>query len=160
MALLDLLLYIISVPDIAHMHARIWGFLLLALFLGVLCNQQFYRTLLGNLNQHYPFILLSGILAVAGGIVSSVFHNEWDTYWMTLITILGWISLIYGGVAIIYPQAIAKGAELVANTGRLFLTTLSILGILVGAYLAFISFEHTNTGFNEPLPEEISYLTP
>lgn len=160
MALLDLLLYIISVPSIAHLHARIWGFLLLALSLGMLCNQQFYRMLLGNLNQHYPFILLSGILAVAGGIISSVFHNEWDTYWMTLITILGWISCAYGSLAIIYPQAIGKAAKLAANTARFVLTTLSILGILVGAYLATISFEHTNTGFAEPHPEEISSLTP
>lgn len=142
------------------MHARIWGFLLVALFLGVLCNQQFYRTLLSNLNQHYPFILLSGILAVAGGIVSSVFHNEWDTYWMTLITILGWLSIAYGSVAIIYPQAIAKGAELVAKTGRFFLTCVSVVCILLGAYLAYISFEHTNTGFAEPHPEEISYVNP
>lgn len=79
---------------------------------------------------------------------------------MTLITILGWISCAYGSLAIIYPQAIGKAAKLAANTARFVLTTLSILGILVGAYLATISFEHTNTGFAEPHPEEISSLTP
>ncbi len=47
---------------------------------------------------------LGGVLALFFGLFILIFHNTWDASWTTIITIIGWLSVIKGALLIACPN--------------------------------------------------------
>ena len=47
---------------------------------------------------------MGGVLALFFGLFILMFHNKWDASWTTIITIIGWLSVIKGALLIACPK--------------------------------------------------------
>ncbi len=155
---LEIVLHLLGFPDVTHLLARIWGIVCIAFFTGILCNRNKFVYFLAEADSQYLAIVLSGILALVGGIVSIIFHSAWSANLLILITLLGWISFFYGIFAIIFPQAICWMAKKIARLDSCILTCISLVFICGGALLFYKGLEDTKKHPYKPLPVEISDL--
>jgi len=53
-----------------------------------------------------PLVLISGILAMVGGLAMVNTHNVWVMDWPVIITLFGWALAVGGAVRIIAPRAV------------------------------------------------------
>ena len=54
--------------------------------------------------QIVPLVYLSGVLFFIAGLSIVRKHNIWVWGWQTLITIIGWLGLVLGGLRMFLPQ--------------------------------------------------------
>jgi len=73
-----------------------------------------------------PLILLSGILAMIGGLSVIAFHNIWVADWRSLITLFGWIAAIEGAWLILAPGPLIRFSRFLLEK----FSTLVVLGFI------------------------------
>ena len=125
--------------------ARLMGPLLLVLGLGLLIGLfgdggAKYMTMLGFFWADIPLIIVFGMLTLVAGLAIVNVHNLWVTDWRVIITVLGWLAIIRGVVAILFPMKIHEIGEtaMATPTGP---TTGAIISLVLGAILAWMGYE-------------------
>lgn len=159
MAILDLFLHILGYPDTSHILARIWGILLIAVSVGLLLNQQLYRSILLTLHSQYLALLLAGGLGLATGTLSIIFHNVWAADWQGIITLFGWISFSFGACCIVCSNIVIAVAKKAAHATTLVFAALALPIFLLGVYLTYTGLQDTFVEAAQPIPVEISSIT-
>ncbi|MBS0636757.1 MAG: hypothetical protein JSS12_04555 [Verrucomicrobia bacterium] len=152
MALIDLFLHLLGYPDIPHLLARVWGILLMALSLGLFINKKCYLAMLRSVDKQ--LILFVGLLALATGVLTIIFHNVWQHSWVVVITLFGWGSFIFGLVMTIVPQLVCSAL----NKTAYLLWVVSPLCIVLSGLLIYKGFEDRRAPAVPPIPPEISSL--
>ena len=85
--------------------------------------------------------LFGGVLGIIFGILIITHHNSWQNNWSTLITIVGWISLTKGIIALIFPQYLHSIGDIFMqpkNQKKLLLPILIIAGLCFGYFGFFL----------------------
>jgi hypothetical protein len=120
----------------AQFIARLVGPLLATIGIGLMVNPGVYRKLFEQFLAAYPFIYLSGIVLLVGGLTILNVHNVWTRDWRCLITLLGWLATIAGAFRIMAPQFFAYvGTGIFAHNG--FPLGASIVLLALGGFLSF-----------------------
>jgi len=84
-------------------------------------------------------LLLSALIAIAGGVAQILAHNIWVSFPEILISLFGWILLVKGGVLAIFPKLAGK-------VGRRFLKipaaiiTAGVVTLILGIYITWFGF--------------------
>lgn len=125
--------------------ARLMGPLLLILGLGILIGllgdgAAEYMNMLRNFMADIPLIIVFGMLTLVAGLAIVNAHNLWVTNWRVIITVLGWLAIIRGIVAILFPVRIHEIGETVmaTPTGP---TTGAIIILVLGGILCWMGYE-------------------
>ena len=84
--------------------ARLMGPVLAAIGIGMLANGAVYRRMAEQFFAAYPFVYLSGILALLAGLAILNSYHQWTPDWRSLITAVGWLITGVGTFRIIAPQ--------------------------------------------------------
>lgn len=67
-----------------------------------------------------PLILITGVLAMIGGIAIVSSHDLWVADWRVVITLLGWALLIGGAIRVMLPVLVERvGNAMMAQSGLL-----------------------------------------
>lgn len=116
---------------------QIMGLVMVAIGVGMNLNMDFYRRILTHYSEEPTAIYLNGIIATALGFLLVRNYNTLEG-WTTLLTIIGWLTLLKGLTILIMPKThVAVVAYLKNNTTYLRSASVAILvlGIvmLVGA---------------------------
>jgi vacuolar-type H+-ATPase subunit I/STV1 len=125
--------------------ARLMGPLLLVLGVGMLIGllgdgEAEYMTMLRGFMADIPLIIVFGMLTLVAGLAIVNAHNLWVTDWRVIITVLGWLAIIRGVVAILFPVKVHEIGEtaMATPTGP---TTGAIIILVLGAILVWMGYE-------------------
>jgi hypothetical protein len=116
--------------------ARLAGPALAVIGIGLLTNQDAYREMAAQFVGAYPYIYISGILMLLGGLTILNAHNAWTGDWRTLITLIGWIMAVIGTFRLIAPPFVGfVGAGLFGMQG--FFIGAGAIFLALGGFLTF-----------------------
>ncbi len=122
--------------QVSQTVARLIGPVFCAIGIGMLANQMIFRTMAGEFIGAYPFIYISGILALTAGLAILNVHNAWTNDWRSVITALGWLLTFGGFFRIIAPQLVAfLGEGVLAH--EWFLYGAGIVLLALGGFITF-----------------------
>lgn len=118
--------------------------LFLAKVLGLYCviagvflfvKPDFWRSVIADFQRIPALVALSGSLSLILGLLIVVSHNFWEWSWVVVITILGWITLIRGLLALFLPEKIQAFANSIKESHTL--NYFGIVSIVVGIFLLY-----------------------
>ena len=125
--------------------ARLMGPLLLVLGVGMLIGllgdgEAEYMTMLRGFMADIPLIIVFGMLTLVAGLAIVNAHNLWVPDWRVIITVLGWLAIIRGVVAILFPVKVHELGEtaMATSTGP---TTGAIITLVLGGILSWMGYE-------------------
>jgi hypothetical protein len=125
--------------------ARLMGPLLLVLGVGMLIGllghgEAEYMTMLRGFMADIPLIIVFGMLTLVAGLAIVNAHNLWVPDWRVIITVLGWLAIVRGVVAILFPIKVHEMGETVmaSPTGP---TTGAIITLVLGGILTWMGYE-------------------
>ena len=80
--------------------------------------------------------IISGTFALIVGLLIVLTHNNWDTYWQSLISTFGWISLMKGILLLWSPELIDDVVETFERPAVMHVASLTMytLAIILLAY--------------------------
>ena len=122
--------------DTSHWLARLIGPPMAFIGVGMLANGAVYREMAGQFLAAYPFIYLTGLLAVVSGLTILNVHNRWTGDWRSVITTVGWLLVAIGTYRLVAPQlAVFLAGSIVANPN--FFTGAGIVLLALGGFITF-----------------------
>lgn len=119
--------------------ARLIGPVFVLVGIGVLINHKHYATMISRFMESPDLYYMSGTLAFVAGIAVVLHHNLWVADWRVVITLLGWISVLKGGVRVVFPT-VGSGIAKAFAESRALLATSAVIILIVGAWLSFEGF--------------------
>jgi hypothetical protein len=122
--------------DTSHRLARLIGPPLAMIGIGMLANRAIYREMAAQFLAAYPFVYLTGLLAVLAGLTILNAHPHWTRDWRSVITAIGWLLTIVGTYRLIAPQlAVFVGGSIVENPS--FFTGAGIVLVGLGGFITY-----------------------
>ena len=131
---------IIEVLSMDHSKfiAGLAGPVALALGVSILVNRDLFPAILEQIQNNFPLIIVTGVLALVAGLAIVRTHAVWSG-WPIVITIFGWLLVIGGLLRIVMPRQMAELATLLApNPG--FVTIPAVVLCLAGALLSYKAY--------------------
>ena len=119
--------------------AQVVGLIMSIVSVGVLINTTTYRQIIEEFTKNHALCYLGGMLALFFGLFILMFHNAWETNWTTIITIIGWLSVIKGALLIVYPNIYAQLTNWMRRSGK-FISYIGVLYLLLGLFLTVKGF--------------------
>jgi len=113
--------------DISIFFARFYG----SLFI-ILGSQSVFVDLLGRtikMTKEHAITVATGYITFLLGLVTVILHNVWVADWRVVITILGWSTLIKGGMKIGFPEHVHKQAQMFKAKQKLGGFILFLMGV-------------------------------
>ena len=123
--------------ETSRLIARLLGPVLATVGIGMLTNQAVYREMAEQFLASFPFIYITGVLALVSGLAILNTHNAWTRDWRSTITALGWVLCVVGVYHIIGPQFVNFiGTGVLRQHPGFFLGAGSVL-LGLGGFLTF-----------------------
>lgn len=119
--------------------AQVIGIVMFVLGFGFLCNAGYYQKLYTTLLKDDGFVFVSTVLVLVLGTVLVLTHNIWESSWVVIITIFGWIGLFKGFMLAVFPKAILKMSAGIFKTKGLFIFA-GVFYIIFGGVLLYFGF--------------------
>lgn len=116
--------------------ARLIGPALVAVGVGVLLNEATYAAVVTEAEHSPTIIYFSGQLSLVSGLAILNVHRTWTADWRVIVTVLGWLSAIGGGIRIVLPQFTAALLATVYSVSA-SLTVMAVVALVLGGYLSF-----------------------
>jgi hypothetical protein len=91
--------------------ARLIGPVMLVIGIAVFANPRGFRDMAGEFLASRALMFLAGFVMMPAGLAIVLTHNLWTADWRVLITILGWLTAIGGGLRIFEPPFLARTAR-------------------------------------------------
>lgn len=117
--------------------ARLWGWYLFIFFLVLSIKPQRIRELFTDFKDS-KFSLIMAFLTFIIGLLNIQFHNIWNSSWMVIITLLGWMCLGIGLLLFIIPK---RTADFFLNININLAQVIYVLLFLLGIFLLNIGYE-------------------
>lgn len=124
--------------EISMLAAKLYGATFVFMGLGMLFNGSYYHHAIKEMIEDEEFKVLGGMLALIGGILMTSYHNIWQgEWWVVLLTIFGWASLIKGALYLMFPKHLEM---FLSWYKKEYMPVWSILVILLGGILGYYGF--------------------
>lgn len=117
--------------------AKTWGVYTLIAFVVLLIKKKEFKKLIQNLDNGM-FYLYGGFLSLGIGIPHVIGHSIWTMDFRSVVTLLGWASLVKGIFLLLIPKASKKMANTLVASG--FYQMLLFVYLLIGVYLTYVGF--------------------
>lgn len=120
--------------------SKILSTVYLSFAFGILFNKKYYKELVSKVADNSVFMLFGGFLAIVFGFLILEFHNSWNSDWTSIITLVGWISLLKGIALLVIPKISDTYKNIFSSTGNIInyaMILMLMLGLVFG-YFGFI----------------------
>ena len=91
--------------DTTLLVIRLMGPVYLVVGLGFLLSKDYYKGMVTTMRNENMAMLLAGMVAMIIGLLLVMNHNYWSTLPEILVSLLGWGSLVKGGIILLKPNA-------------------------------------------------------
>ena len=116
--------------------AQLLGIIYLVAGAGILINPDRYKNVMKDFLTNPSHVYLGGMMALATGLLIVRFHNVWESSWVVLITIIGWIAVLKGVILVVAP----KGLEQMSAVWMDRMRVAGIIALVFGVVLAYFGF--------------------
>lgn len=123
--------------ETSQLLARIIGPYMLIASIGLFVSRDLYVKIIDDLRGQTMLMLTMGAFVLIMGLVLLQFHNVWTLDWRVLVTVIGWIMVIKGALAMIAPDILMKVANNYVGNPAL----LNIQAVLAGLFGAYMSYQ-------------------
>jgi len=128
---------LVVVMDISIFFARVLGIFLLVGGVAALINKDIYAKAVKEYARSFILVLFDASFGLLFGAIIIALHTKWAPNYIGLITFLGWIMLIEGVFAMLFPKNMQGLAKAAGKGGFVFF---SFIMLLLGAYLSYVGF--------------------
>jgi len=90
--------------ELSVLIAKLYGAVAIAIGLGMIFNAKYYQKAFDEFMQNKSYIFLGGIAALVVGLLIVIYHNVWESSWVVLITIIGWLAVAKGFLLLVFPK--------------------------------------------------------
>lgn len=118
---------------------QVFSLAYIAIGIGILVNQQFYRNLFEDFIERTSNLYVGGVMALAIGYLIVAFHNTWTKDMSVIITIIGWLALIKGILILVCPKLMIALTKAIMKNKN-FLKIEAIIVIIIGLLFSFLGF--------------------
>ena len=117
--------------------AQLLGVVLFVLGFGFICNAGHYKKMYAAMMKDEGLLWIVSILVLSVSTALVLKHNVWESNWVVLITIVGWLGLLKGFLLAIFPRQMVSMSANVLKSATLFRVAGVFYMILGGALLYF-----------------------
>ncbi|MBN2096297.1 hypothetical protein JW752_02745 [Candidatus Peregrinibacteria bacterium] len=120
--------------------AKLFAVVYLMVGLGMLLSPSYYQKAMADMLKNPIVFYLGGIMAALAGFLIVTYHNIWESSWVVVITIFGWLGLLKGFMFLVFPGHIAFWQKMFKNKGHILIYSLVVLALgLFFGYYGFIA---------------------
>lgn len=127
--------------DSTLIAARIMGPLLIIAGVMLITQTNRMLTALGGFLLNDALLITGGFISLIIGLVLITLHQRWDTISGSIITLIGYVATIRGGVLLLAPTLIHQVADVMVSQARVLPIVgcvMALLGVWLG-YTGYIS---------------------
>lgn len=114
--------------------AQIMGIVLVTVGFAVLVNRKNMKKVVEGLMADSALMYVTGLFILILGLLVVMNHNIWQGGWQTLVTALGWLTLLKGVVCLVFPEWV-KARKNMCTPGWLLFS--GIVCLAIGVYLLY-----------------------
>lgn len=118
--------------------AKFVGPVILAVGLGIFFSKDYYMKVYRHLESETLAVMMSGVAILIAGIAIVTNHSQWTSPLASIITFIGWASIVKGVTLLICPRLADKFGDMAA-TSKLF-PKVAVLATAVGAYVSYVAY--------------------
>lgn len=119
--------------------AKVIGLGLVVLGVAMLINMKFINKLVADLVKSPGAFYMIRIHTLLIGSLLVFGHNVWEGGWPVIITVIGWLALLKGGLFVLFPEQLLKVIKGIKNLDKLIAPG-SVVVVIVGGYLLYAAF--------------------
>lgn len=124
--------------DISIYLARVFGIYLVVASVAMLINKKHLSKILQDFSNSIGLVVFSGFTHLFLGLLVVVAHNVWAPDFRGLVTLMGWVGIVKGGLRLLAPTKISRFGEEFAGGKKLVVW--GIVWLAVGIYLLYSGF--------------------
>lgn len=118
--------------------AKFVGPVLIAVGLGIFFSKDYYSKVYRHLENETLAVMMSGVMILVVGIAIVLNHSIWTSPLASIITVIGWASVLKGVILLTCPKLADKFGDMAANS-KLF-PAIAVLATLIGAYVSYVAY--------------------
>lgn len=115
------------------------GILFTTVGLGMMLNTKFYIKIVEDLNKHPVLLYTGGLLSLLLGFALLSVESTWQKDWTSMITVLGWLSVIKGIFIVLFPERCIELSNMIKKDTTYF-TFAAMLSVLLGVGFLIAGF--------------------
>jgi len=121
--------------DISIFLAKLMGFYLLIVGVAYFLKRPFLREVLQDFYNSPGLVLITSIINLILGLLIVLSHNIWEFNWKTIITIIGYLTLLKGICHLFFPEWAKKMAKKIIEKD-IFVYS-GVISVVLGIYLLY-----------------------
>lgn len=118
--------------------AQLFGMYLMVKGVAIFMHADSMQDLMKQFRKNKALEVLAAALATFLGVALILLHNEWDSPWQSLISLIAWGMFIKGTLMLWAPELMYKWAEKMNHPD--YYRVGATVAYLVGVYLIFFGF--------------------
>jgi len=126
--------------------AKIIGLYLVLSSFALLIFKERFKKLFKDVISTPFFVNFTGFWGILLGLLIVVSHNYWIDNWPTLITIIGWFTLLQGFLRVYFPDYFIEWNKWLVKSNSA-LIWIGWIFFIIGAYLTYIGFAYSYYGY-------------
>ena len=87
--------------------------------------------------EDQKFVILFSFLAIIIGLLNILLHNLWESDWRLIVTLIGWVSLIFGLALFILPKQTVAWIDFINVK---FVQVIYMMLFLIGLFLLNMAY--------------------
>ena len=119
--------------------SKLIGLYAIAIALALLVNEPMMAATVSNLYRDPSVVLVYGVIALGIGLAVVLGHNVWRGIPATVVTVIGWLSLLKGLALLLLPANARAASFLGVHYGDYFYAYAGVT-LVIGVYLAYEGF--------------------
>lgn len=124
--------------DLSTFLGQVVGAYLIVMGLSLFINREEIQKAVREFAGANASLVFYGAIALILGLMVVLSHNIWDGTWRTIVTVIGWIVLLKGATAVLFPKLLRDTGSFFSKASMLNFAGLVVLAF--GVYLAFQAF--------------------
>jgi hypothetical protein len=124
--------------DMTIVLAKALGIIFVVMGISIISNKKSISGVLADLEEDPGFLWIAGLMALLIGAFMVAVHNTWGSGFQTVISLIGWLSIIKGTVMLVIPDASMSIYKKVAGNMALTLSGYAVL--IIGLVLLYEGF--------------------
>lgn len=120
--------------------ARAFGLIMLLVGFGMFLDRPYYEKIFKDFTAGPAHIFSNGFLALIAGLAMVTYHNIWEgEWWVVLITVFAWITLLKGILRILFPKMVMDRIHSLLKN-KSFMNWSAAFSVVIGLIFSYYGF--------------------
>ncbi len=124
--------------DLSIFIAKLFAVVYLMIGLGMLLSPAYYHKAMADMLKNPIVFYMGGIMAAVAGFLIVTYHNVWESSWVVVITIFGWLALLKGFMFLVFPGHLGFWQGMFKKTS--YMPIFAIIVLAFGLFFGYYGF--------------------